>query len=311
MTEIFRKEALEALEEGGELGAPLQLTAGWLAATYWVVLILVAVALTYGVLGTVSEYARGPAVVRVDGRTDLTAIANGTVQSIDVRPGQHVVRNQIVVRFHAARELADLDRLHHEFELQLIKLLRDPDDRTSREALTSLRAQCELAESRVAERTLRAPIDGMVSDIRIRPGQMLTAGELVLSLLGEGARFSLVAFLPGQYRPRLRKAMTLRVELSGFPYSYQEISVDSIAEEVVGPAEAQRFLGQNISDSVPLTGPVVLVTANLPARTFLFEGEHFTYFDGLPGTAEARMREQSIIVTLVPGLRYLWSGSRE
>ena len=308
--EIFRREAVQALEQGtGGEGRPLQISPSWVRATYWILVGVLVVSVLYATFGTVNDYAAGPAVVRVAGRVDLTSTAGGTVVAIEVQPGQRVRRGQLLVRFHMTQEMADLERLHREFELQLVKLLRDPANEAARESLTSLRAQRELAEKRVAERSLRAPSDGVVSDLRIRPGQLLAPGDLVLSLVGDSAQFYLVAFLPGSARPLLRKGMPMRIELVGFAYAYQEIVIDSIGDEVVGPAEAKRYLGPDLGDAYAFGGPVVLVKARLPRRTFFFDGKTFNYYDGTPARAEARVRRQPIAVALIPALRALWDGS--
>jgi len=304
---IYRQEALDALAEGtGGEGELLKISPSWIGWTYWLLVIVLAATAAYGVFGTVNEYAAGPAVIRVEGRADMTAATGGIVVSTHVQPGQRVVRGQLLVRFYVAQEAAELERLNQEFELQLVRLLRDPADRSARESLTSLRAQRDLAETRVAERSLRATVDGVVSDLRIRPGQLLAPGDLVLTVVGDDARFSLLAFLPGHARPLLKKGMPLRIELTGFSYAYRELTVESIGDEVVGPAEARRYLGSDLGDAYAFGGPVVLVKARLSDRTFVSEQRTFNYYDGTPARAEVVIREQPIAVALVPPLRALW-----
>jgi membrane fusion protein (multidrug efflux system) len=305
--ELFRKEALDALEAANaRSGEVLHISPSWTRSAYWVLLAALAGSLSFGAFGTVGEYASGPAVVRVEGRLDLTATANGTVERVAVQPGQRVAAGQLLVRFNGAQETAELERLDTEFEGQLAKLLRDPNDQAARQALTSLRAQRALAASRVEQRSLRAPRAGVVSDLRIRPGELLNAGELALSLMGDDTRFYVVAFLPGQYRPLLRRGMALRLRLNGFPRASQLVTVDSVGDEVVGPTEAKRFLGHEAADVLPITGPIVLVKAQLPGATFRSEDKTFNFYEGLPGSAEARVRSERVLVALVPGLRWLF-----
>ena len=85
------------------------------------------------------------------------------------------------------------------------------------------------------------------------------------------------------------------------------LTVESIGDEVVGPAEAKRFLGPGIGDAVPLTGSVVFVTARLPAPSFEADGRTYAYHDGILGTAEVRVRSEKVLFALVPALRALWS----
>jgi membrane fusion protein (multidrug efflux system) len=223
------------------------------------------------------------------------------VAAVDVQPGQRVTAGQVLVRFHG--DVAELERLDQEFELQLMKTLANPADESARQSLTSLRAARELARARLEERLIRASAAGVVSDVRIRPGQSLNAGDPVLSIVTTDADFGITAILPGQFRPRLKPGMKLRIEMKGYHYAYQEVTIDSIGDEVVGPTEIRRTLGPELGDTLPIAGPVVLVTAKLPARTFQAQGREYAYFEGMQGSAEARVGSESIAAALIPGLK--------
>ena len=95
----------------------------------------------------------------------------------------------------------------------------------------------------------------------------------------------------------------MRLEISGYRYAYQKLTVDQVGDEVIGPAEAGRTLGPALAGAVQVTGPVVLVKAKLPARTFQAEGKTYRYHNGLQGTAEVRVRSERILWTLLPGLK--------
>lgn len=303
---IFRREALQHYAHGDAEGALLQLTPGWARFSYWMLLAVLAFALAYAFAGRVHEYAAGPAIVRVDGRLDLTARLDGTVATVSVQPGQHVVEGQPLVQLFTEQERAQLESLQQEFDLELLKELRDPGDQAARTNLSSLRAQRELATAKLAERLIRAPHDGVVSDVRVRPGGHLGVGDVILTLVNDDATLSLVALLPGRYRPMLHPGMPLRFELTGYRYEYRDLAIDSVGDEVVGPTEARRYLGPGLGDIVTIDEPVVLVHARLPSRQFTSNGEEFHYFDGQPAMAQARVRSEPIAVTLVPGLKALF-----
>jgi membrane fusion protein (multidrug efflux system) len=306
MTEpLFRPEALEHHAARRHKGALLDLTPGWTRWTFWLLFAVVAATVAWAWLGRVYEYASGPAIVRIDGRSDVTAKLAATVAAVSVRPGEHVGAGQPLVQFHVDEESAELERIRQEFDLQLIKVLRDPLDEPARQALSSLRAQRELAAARLEQRLVRAPVAGVVSDVRIRPGQHLAVGELLLSVVPENAPLSLVALLPGRYRPMLRRGMPLRFELSGYRYEYRETEIDAVAAEIIGPAEAKRFLGPDVADTVDLREPVVLVHAKLSSRQFLSGGELFDYFDGLHAEAQARVRAEPLLLRAFPAFREL------
>jgi membrane fusion protein (multidrug efflux system) len=304
---LFRAPALQHAASGGRLeGDVLRLSPSWTRWAYWVLVTAFTTGLAYCVFGTMYEYATGPAVVWVTGRTELTSPVSSTVSSIEVRPGQGVEAGAVLVRFHAAREEAELDRIRREFDLELVKTLRDPSDQEARRKLTSLRAQIELAAARLEELSLRAPRAGVVGDVRIRPGQLIEAGYIVVSLIDEDPRCSIVAMLPAQYRPQLRPGMTLRFEVTGYRYAYQELVIESVAAQIIGPAEVKRYLGQEIADTVAVEGPVVLVEARLSSPTFHVDDRSFEFFHGMNGVAEARVRKERILVAMVPSLRVLW-----
>jgi multidrug resistance efflux pump len=282
-------------------GEVLRLTPRWTSWTFGLLVSVFVVGVIYAVLGTMDEYATGVAIVRVDGRTPLSARQPGVVESVEVQPGQRVAEGDVLVRFHG--DVAEAERLDEEFKLQLIKVLTNPADEGARQSLTSLRTARDLARARLEETLIRAPAAGVVSDVRIHAGQSLAGGDPVLSLVTSEAGYRVTAILPGQYRPRLKPGMKLRIEMSGYHYAYREVTIESIGDDVVGPAEIRRTLGPQLGDTLPIAGPVVLVQARLPSRSFVSQGREYAYFEGMQGSAEARVGSESIAVAMVPGLK--------
>ena len=124
-----------------------------------------------------------------------------------------------------------------------------------------------------------------------------------LAITRKGARPEVLAFLPGHHLPSLLPGMTLRLELDGWPQTYQEVTVETVGTSVLGPAEARRLLGPALGDSLPLTGPVVLLRARLPAKGFRVERRTLDYHDGMVGRAEVRLESERLLFLLVPALR--------
>jgi len=301
--ELFRKEAIQAYAEGQQYSEVLRLSPEW---TLWAFRLLVVTALFYlvfGIVGRIFEYATGPAIIRTEGRTDLPVPASGVVTEVSVVPGQHVKKGQALVRLSDADELAELERFNREFELHLARRMLDLNDEGARSALTALGASRELAQARLSQRTVVAPHDGVVSDVRIRRGQHLAAGDVAVSVMEPTARLVVTAMLPGQYRPLLAPGNTLRLELRGFPYEYQELTIDSVGKELVGPNAVRRYLGPELAESFTVEGAVVLVRAHVPANSFVVEGERLDYFDGMMGQAQARVKSERMVVLLVPALK--------
>ncbi len=307
---LFRREALERYQALDEANDPLRISPSWTRWTYWSLLAALVAALLFSALGEVKEYASGIAVVWMGTRDDITAEAPGTVGAVEVTPGQRVRPGQVLVRLHEAQEAAELARLDQEFDLQLVNRLRDPSDTGAEQALIGLRTQRQLAQARLGERTLRARTAGVASDVRVRPGEYLNAGELVMSVVRDQDQPTVVVLLPGEYRPQVRRGMPIRFEISGYRYAYQKLTVDSVSDEVVGPGEAKRYLGPEIGDSVQLTGPVVILKARLPRPTFTAEEHTYRFHNGMHGNAEVEVRREKILVTLIPGLKALFHQGR-
>ena len=265
---LFRREATLAMQSGAEHGVPLALSPGWIRWCYRLIVGATLAAVAFAVFARVGDYARGPAVVRVLDRLDLTTATSGIVLSVDVEPGAHVAAGELLVRFHAQAEQRELAQVEREFELKLVRLLLSPHDDATRSSLASLRAAREMAAERLAERQVVAPRAGVVRNLRIRPGQLLGPGDVVLTLVDESrAEFSVLALVPGQFRPMLRAGMPLRFSLEGHPQAASDLVVEQVGDEVVGPNEMRRFLGQELGDTLPVSRGRRARTSTRPPST--------------------------------------------
>ncbi len=310
--DIFRQEALDHyLSRREQPGQPLRISPAWVWPMYLVMVFLALAGFAYTLIGRIHEYAEGPAIIRCLGREDLTATLGGTIQSIDVVPGQEVRAGQTLVRYYDALESAELQRINREWKSQLINYLRNPADETARRAISQLRAQREEAQTRLDERRLVAPRDGIIDDIRIRTGQGIGAGQTVCTLLGNDQKPTLIALLPGHYRPQIKTGMPIRVELTGYRYAYQSATIQQVGGELLGPAEVARYLGPDVADSFPLSGAVVVVHADLPSRMFRADDRAYPYYDGMLAQAAVKVRSESILLSFVPGLKRIFGNSNE
>jgi multidrug efflux pump subunit AcrA (membrane-fusion protein) len=303
--QLFRQEALEHHARPEERGTLLHLEPAWARYTYRVIL---ALGVTLGVglaLVDINDYARGPVLIQVQGLEEVSATAAGRVSRVLVTRGQWVKAGQPLVELHASAEKADYNRVAQEFQARLAAQMMDPLNAGTRQELASLRAQLELSQSRLAERVVKAPRDGQINELRARENQYLTAGEVVATLTQDGAEAWAVALVPGHYRPLLKPGLPLRLELTGFPYAYQQLEVASVSDELVGPAEVQRYLGPGLRDVVPLEGPQVVVKARLPSNTFQFDERTYSYYTGLPGSAWVKVRARNGWLTVLPVLELI------
>jgi multidrug efflux pump subunit AcrA (membrane-fusion protein) len=301
--QLFRREAIEHQAARSARAEVLRISS---SSTEWgmrLLLVALAAAMFFVVVGRVNEYASGPALVRIDGRTALSSSHAALVKSVEVKPGDHVEEGAVLLQLFSSEEASDLEAATREFDDQLVKLMQRPNDATAREALVALRTRRELARSRLEQRSLRAPHRGVVGDVRVRAGQLIEPGVAVLELRGDHADTNVVALLPGRYRPLLKKGAKLRFELDGFHRRAHELTVQDVGDQIVGPSEAARYLGRDQAEALPLNGPVVLVQASLPSGSFEADGEKFEFAHGMHGKAETIVRNEPVAYAFMPGLK--------
>lgn len=309
---VFRHEALRHLIEGERTDGDILVQDPPLTRwTYWVLLAGLFAMLLFLTLGHVNEYASGPALIRIQGASEVTAIEPGTVSELLVSSGSQVTPGTPLLKLYHGRELADVRRLEQEFAARVRQRLLNPDDRSIETLLINLRSELTLARSRLAERTLVSHFSGRVGDIRARPGQYVNSGQTLINIIPDEERIELVAFIPGRYRPQLETGMRMRLELNGYPYEYQELQLNQIDEQVIGPQQARAIIGSALADTLNITGPLVLVKAALPDHFRTREGQQYAYHEGMLAQVQISLESEPIIQRLLPGLKLLQSDPSE
>jgi multidrug resistance efflux pump len=301
MTPVFRAQAVLAHRRGQGLGSPLRIVPAWMVWSTRLVVLVVLGAVAFAAVARVADHARGAAVIRVEGRLALDSRTAGSVVDVAVQPGDRVEAGAVLVRFDDTMQRAELERVEREYEQALARLLRDPRADASHGRLAELEADRELARARLAERTVVATEPGLVSDVRVRAGHRVEPGDTLLALDRDSARIVVVGMVPGHFRPRLaRDGTRARLELDGFARESIDVVVRSVADEVVGPAEALRYLGREQTGALELAGPVVIVEATVDGERFAADGESFRFYDGMQGALELRLDEESLLRSLLP-----------
>src|SRR6185436_17164723 len=116
---------------------------------------------------------------------------------------------------------AELARATKEYALQLVRVLRDPNDQSAKENLVALRARRDQAKNDLEGRTITSTAAGVISDIRLKPGQHLNPGDVIVAITPKtNAQASIVAVVPAEDRPMLEIGQKMRVEFNGFHYEY-------------------------------------------------------------------------------------------
>ena len=305
---LFREEALESYVRSSRLhGHVLDLSPRWMIWTYWLVVAVCVAGSIYGVCASLHEYATGVAILRDEARTQVRPSAAARLrpspcsQGNTWRPRRNFYAST-TPRRKLTWNVSARNSISNRFADSLIPTIRRHSSTwpPSAPRWPVPKNGCTSASS---TRRVLAWCATCVC-----PQQAVTAGDFLLTLVGPEDRLSVVAILPGQYRPLLKPGSPLRLELSGFRYAYQRLTIAAVGHEVICPQEVRRFLGQDVGDAVALQGASVIVQAQVPADTFYADGHWHPYHDGMHGTAEVRVRSERMVLALVPGLKTMFGG---
>lgn len=297
---LYRAEAIEALDAPVD-GRAVSITPPWLGVTFWLIAAVVMVGAAFLCLASKHKYSTGPAIVR-DGRNHaVVSRQTGVVHSIRVDVGQRVQAGDLLAVLDHATLSAELSRIDEELDARVREHLLEPESSAAAAAVAELQQRALATRARLMEREIRAPVTGVIADLRVQNGRPLDVGDVVATLdTGEGT-LHLLAFLPGHDRPALSPGMEMRLEIPGYRHEYQAFPVVSIEDAAVGPREIARVLGTEHADSIVLAGPTVVVRAELPDG-FVMDDRHYAYHDGMLGTAEVRLEEEPLVFVLFPFL---------
>lgn len=192
-------------------------------------------------------------------------VRDGTFSQIELEKYQSEALN-------GRAQLNVLARLRLEREQQLT-LLQDQLQRlplTMESQRTELRVRISsinqsLAQNEVQRATvLRAACDGVATNITVQPGQTVTAGQRLLTILPEGASLEAELWLPSRAIGFLEAGNKVILRYPAFPYQkfgQQTGRLSEISRSATAAAELTQLLGRPISE------PLYRVTAQLDQQT--------------------------------------------
>lgn len=301
---LFRREAAEA-QAMPRWGDVVRVAPGWLSWAYWLLVILLAGSVAFVVIGKVSTYSEGMAVIRSSARTVTTARVGGIVSTVEVRQGDPVSPGMVLARFDDTDQRLAVARLEREFETQLRRHMLDPGDTGADSALRTVRNELDASRTAMEDRLIRASAAGSIGEVYLRPGQRIEPGGIVASIVDNSKGLQVIAVLPGEDRPQLAEGMDLRLELVGYRYAYQTVRIERLSPDVLAPNEARSMVGPEVADSLRITAPVIIAYGQLPSTAFEVDGRQYRYHDGMLGIAQVRVRSEPIVFALIPGARRL------
>ena len=190
-------------------------------------------------------------LVAVNG-TDVTTEAGGVVRKLSFEPGQPVKAGTVLVELNTDNELAVLrsseaaaklavvqrDRWRELGETQLVSKAEVEERAT--QAATSL-AQVEAQRALIAQKTIRAPFDGVLGIRKVNLGQFISPGTPIVGLQQLDPIF-LDFTLPEQQLPLIETGATLQAVVDSLPGEQFEGTITAIEPSV--DAGTRNFMVQ-------------------------------------------------------------------
>jgi multidrug resistance efflux pump len=306
---LYRGEALEAHRTRGQEGTLVQLSPTWVKRAYPILVVTMLIAILFAVFVKVPTYSSGTAVVMFEGSTSVTSSATGTVEKVLVKENEAVKKGDPLLRLSSPDEAAQLAASETEWRDTQIQFLFDQSDEQVRKSLMSAATARDHALARVEARTVRAPRDGVVTNLHAKEGVAVQLGSYVMQITDENSEIEVLAFLPGKDGPRVREKMELQLELDGYKKARALGSITHVQADAVSGTEAAKLAGDMLVESVAKelqSGQWITVRARLPARTFKTEHRTYHYHHGMHANAEVKVLSKPFLVTLLPALeKYL------
>lgn len=299
---LYRANAWAHYRRGTDYGEALRLSFAWGHYVHHAVVTALLVAVAALVCVPIRDDVRGPGFVRLVGARPVASLLDGPVAHVVAAPGQRVAAGDPVLELHQPELVAQVDRLTKEFDGLWLRLLRDPLDQDARQAMTLTQPALRRAKSLLAEATVRAPIDGVVTDVRVTEGRHVAKGDTLFVVVPAGARAEIVAVIPASVRPQVSLDSSTRFWVDGAD-SNTPVELTELRADAIGPSEVSRLLGPTTQGSLAVEGMSVVVTGALREAEFQSDGQARRFYQGMSGQIDVALDKKPILFLLVPGLR--------
>jgi RND family efflux transporter MFP subunit len=230
------------------------------------------------------QVVEGIATLEALQEVKLAAQVSGRIERLLVRQGDRVRRGSLLLELDQVQARAEVARLQAEMETDRLNFLRfeglvqqgaaTPFQRDEyRQRYVSSRRDLEARSADLALRTLRAPIDGIVADLRVKQGDLIQAGSPFTGIIRNDrllARMEVPAIHAAQLRPGLE--LTLIDPASGrrlaqVPLVSIDPGVDSGSQTLLVKGEV-RQASAALRNGLRLRARLVLQRRQLPAVPF-------------------------------------------
>ncbi len=208
-------------------------------------------------------------------RLDLRNEIGGEITAVNFRSGDRVQKGQLLIQLdtkvqqanlEAAKARAELARTVHERNLSLIEsrvINQDTVDRSLAE-LTAARAEIDVLERTIEQLTLRAPFSGRAGLHNFEVGQILQAGTLITTLIGDTMEMWIDFQMP-QFYPQLPVGAEVAVRTISNDTSVARATATIIAENTILNADNRsRGYRASVPNDSARYAPSTVVELDVP-----------------------------------------------
>lgn len=219
--------------------------------------------------------------------------AKGYVSAVQIQQQKSAVLDAKAQFKMLMRQQLDTQQQLDATQYQLAQVpLEDAGKRNDTErqlaSLTQSMAQNEMARAVV----LRAPRDGVVSAVLPNEGQMVSAGQPLLSVLPAGSTLQAQLLVPSRAIGFIEPGSRVVLRYEAFPYQkfgQQYGTVSDISRSALSPSDTVSFLGQQV------TQPLYRIEVQLDRQEVLAYGKPESVKPGMTLEADILMERRRLI----------------
>lgn len=179
---------------------------------------------------------------RANESVDVSSNVTETIREIHFRDGEYVLKGQILALMEQGEEQAQLKAAEaqlaeHERELVRIqKLLKNKAasirEAEERETLVEISRQTvEEIKARIADRTIKAPFDGVLGIRQVSVGALVSSGDL-LTTIDDINSIKLDFYVPSIFLPQLKEGNPVKATVEALNNRVFEGKIDTINTRV-------------------------------------------------------------------------------
>lgn len=195
----------------------------------------------------------------------IRAEISGQVRAVLFEEGQHVTKNQVLLRVDDAELRAQLAQAEARFRLAELNLKRSEDLTQARSMsqaeadrmqsdFASAEAELQLLRVRLAKTEIKAPFEGIVGARTISPGDYVTAATAITTL-DDLSRLKIDFHVPERFADRVKpgSAFTVRTQTpTGEVRSAGEVYfTSSVIDRATRSSQVKGFIGGSVQGLKP------------------------------------------------------------